>query len=54
MLGVNETIDQLVIAYSVSWYGDMLWREDGHVLGRALEFELEDQRKKGRLERTWK
>ena len=32
MLGLNETIDQLVIANSVHWYGHMLSREDGHVL----------------------
>ena len=32
----------------------MLRREDGCVLRRALEFEVEDQRKKGRLKRTWK
>ena len=29
-------------------------REDGHVLRRALDFEVEGQRKKGRLKRTWK
>ena len=32
----------------------MLRREDGHVLRRAFEFEVEGQRKKGRLNRTWK
>ena len=32
----------------------MLRREDGHVLGRALDFEVEGQRKKGRPNRTWK
>ena len=31
-----------------------MWRrEDGHVLRRALDFEVEAQRKKGRLKRTW-
>ena len=31
----------------------MLRREVGHII-RALDFELEGQRKKGRLKRTWK
>ena len=53
MLGFNETIDQLAMANSVHWYGDVLRREDGHVLRRALDYEVEGQRKKGRLKRTW-
>ena len=32
----------------------MLRREDGHVLRRALHFEVGGQRKKGRHKRTWK
>ena len=32
----------------------MLRREDGHILRRALNLEVECQRKKGRLKRTWK
>ena len=32
----------------------MLKRVDVHVLRTALDFEVEDQRKKGRLKRTWK
>ena len=32
----------------------MLRREDGDVLSRALDFDVESQRKKWRLERTWK
>ena len=31
----------------------MLWREDGHVLRRTADFDVEGQRKKGRLKRTW-
>ena len=34
------------------WY--VLRKEDGHVLRRALHFEIEGQRKKGRPKRTWK
>ena len=52
MLDLNETINQLAMANSVHWYGDALRREDGHVLRRALDFEVEGQRKNGRLKRT--
>ena len=31
----------------VFWYGYVLWMEDGHILRRALEFEVEGQWKKG-------
>ena len=41
ILGLNETKDQLAIANSVRWYGHVLRREDGHVLRRALDFEVE-------------
>ena len=34
------------MANSVRWYG--------HVLRKALDFEVGGQRKKGRLKRTWK
>ena len=54
MLGLNAAIDQLAMASSVRWYGDVLRREDGHVLRRALDFEVEGQRKKERLMKTWK
>ena len=36
----------LGIGSSVCWYGHMLRKEDDHVLRMALEFEVEDQRKK--------
>ena len=32
----------------------MLKREDGHVLSRALDFEVEGNRRKVRLKMTWK
>ena len=31
MLGMNKTIDQLAMANSVSWYGDVLRREGGRL-----------------------
>ena len=38
----------------VLWYGHLLRREDGHILSRVLDFEVESQRMKGRSKRTWK
>ena len=52
MLGLNEVIDQSAMANSVRWYGHVLRTEDGHVLRRALDFEVEDQRKKWRPKRS--
>ena len=54
MLGVNEAIDQFAIASNVRWYGHVLRRKDGHILGRALYFEVEGQRNKIRPMRTRK
>ena len=53
MLALLETIDQLAMANSVHWYRHVLRREDGHVMRRALDFEVEGLRKKERLKRTW-
>ena len=38
--------------FSVCWYGHVLRREDGHVLRRALIFEVGGQRKIERPKRT--
>ena len=46
MLILKETIDQLAMANSVRWYG--------HVLRRALDFEVEGHRTEVRPKRTWK
>ena len=54
MLGLNETMDQLAMAKGVCWNGHVLRRDDGHILRRALYFEVEGQRKKGRPKRMWK
>ena len=53
-VSLNETTDQLPMANSVRCYGYVLKRGDSHVLRRALVFEVEGQRKKRRLKRTWK
>ena len=44
MLGLKLTMDQLAMANSIRWYGHVLRREDGHILGRTLDFEVEGQR----------
>ena len=54
LLDLNETIAQLTMANSVFWYAYVLRREDGHVLRKALDFEVNGQRKKGRSKRTSK
>ena len=50
---LKETIDRLAMANSVRWYGHVLRRAHGHVLRMALDFEVECQRKKRRVKRTW-
>ena len=42
------------MANSVCWYGHVLRRVDGYVLRRALDFEVDGQRKNRRLRRRWK
>ena len=54
LLGLRETIDQLDMANSVHWYGHVLRREDGHVLRRVFDFEVEGERKNRRSMTTWK
>ena len=54
MLGLMETMDQLAMAMSVHWYCRVLRREDGHILRRAFDLEVEGQRKIGRQKRMWK
>ena len=53
-LGLKRTIDQLNLANSVRLFGHVLRREDDCLLRRALDFEVNGQRKKGRSRRTWK
>ena len=41
-------------AKGVRWYGHVLRRDDGHVLRKALEFEVKGKRRRGRPRKTWK
>ena len=54
ILGLNYTSDQFSMANSVRWHGHVLRREDGHVVRDAFDLEVEGQREKERLKRTWK
>lgn len=54
MLGLQEAVERLAKANGVRWYGHVLRRDDGHVLRRALEFEVSGPRKRGRPKKTWK
>ena len=45
MLGLKYAMDQLVMANCVHWHVHVLRREDGYVLSRALDFEVEGQKK---------
>ena len=54
MLGLSKTMDQLAMADSLCWYCHVLRREDGHAMRRALDIEVEGQRKKGRPKSTRK
>ena len=54
MLGLNKTINHLVMVSSARWYGHVLRREDGHALRRALDLATKGQRNKRRPRRMWK
>ena len=54
MLGLKESVDQLAKANGVRWYGHVLRRDGDHALRKALEFNVNEPRKRGRLKKTWK
>ena len=54
ILGLKETKVQMAKANEVRTYGHVLRRDDGHVLKKALEFEVKDKRKRGRRKKKWK
>ena len=47
MLGLKETVVQMAKANGVRWYGHVLRRDDGHVLRKAVEFEVKVKKKRG-------
>ena len=48
ILGLKETMVQMVKANGVRWNRNVLRRDDRHVLRKALEFEMKGKRKRGR------
>ena len=52
--GLKETVVQMAKANGVRWYRHVLSCDDGHVLGKVLEFEVKGKRKQGRPKKTWK
>ena len=51
-VGIEETVVQMSKANGVRWHGHVLRRDDGHVLRKALEFEVKGKRKQGRPKKT--
>ena len=47
MLGLKESVVLMAKANGVRWYGQVLRRDNGHVLRKALEFEVKGKRKQG-------
>ena len=54
MLGLKETVVQMAKVNGVRWYRHVLRGDDGHVLRKALEFEVKGKRKQGRPRKTLK
>ena len=52
MLGLKETVVQMEKANGVRWHGHVLTRDDGHVLRKALKFEVKGKRKRGQPKKT--
>ena len=53
MLGLKKTAVQMAKVNGVRWYWHVL-RDDGHVLRKALKFEVRGKRKPGRPKKIWK
>ena len=53
MLGLKEIVDQLAKANG-AWYGYVLRKDDDHCLRRALEYEVDGRRRRGRPKRMWR
>ena len=44
---------QMAKANEVRWYEQVQRRDDGHVMRKALEFEVKGKRKQERPKKTW-
>ena len=54
LLGLKGTLDGLVRASKMRWYGHVLRRDNDEVLRRALGFEVVGRRGRGQPNMTWK
>ena len=54
MLGLKKTLDKMAKANGVRWYGHLVRRDDESILKKAMMFEVNGPRKRGRLKQTWK
>ena len=52
LLGLKNTLDGLARASGMRWYGNVLKRDNGDVLRRALKFEVAGRRGRGRPNMT--
>ena len=50
----EDLMFQMAKANGVRWYRHVLRRDGGHILRKALEFEVRGKRKPGRPKKTWK
>ena len=54
LLGLKDSLDGLIRASEVRWYGHVLRWDNGSVLRRALDFKVARRRGLGRPNMTWK
>ena len=54
VLAMKEAVIQMAKANGVRWYGYLLRKNDGHVLIKAMEFEVKGKRKRVQPKKTWK
>ena len=53
MMDLNETIDQLIRANIVRWYGHVLRKDKKNFMRRAFDKKVKATRKRGTPKKTW-
>ena len=54
MLDIKESLDRMAIGSSMLWYGHLLRKEDENVIVKALKFEVNGSRGRGKPKQTRK
>ena len=54
MLDLEETLDKMAKVNRVLWYGHVVRRDGDNVLKKALTFEVNGQRNRGRSKQIWR